>query len=212
MAVYKLKKKDMKKMFIKIKAWYENLPEKKKHIEFISALLTVPMLVTVILLNLNNLNGSKNTATTPTPITTTNPVIEIVVPSNATPTSEKINSPTPLKCKNKIGVVEISSPEDDELISKDPVNIEISYDDKGIYCPILWSYRIDEGKWSDFTDKSISLYNLISGRKKLEVKIKSVGSNEEIILKKSFYYEVNLTTPTPTVVVSPVSTGSATLN
>jgi len=44
--------------------WYKKLPEKKIYLEFLSALLTVPVLITVILLNIINLK--KNTQPTVT--------------------------------------------------------------------------------------------------------------------------------------------------
>ena len=37
---------------------YRALPDKKQYVEFFTALLTVPMLLTVIILNFNNLQGA----------------------------------------------------------------------------------------------------------------------------------------------------------
>lgn len=188
-------------IFNKIKTWYYNLPEKKRHVEFFSALLTVPMLVTVIMINLNNINNSKKT-TAPTP--TSPPVVQIVIPSTTTPSAKISPSVSPVACKNQVGPVSISSPDDNEVVTKDPVDIDIAYN-KGIYCDVVWSYRINGGNWSDYSSKSISLFNLTPGDKQLEVKIKSIGSTDEVLLRKTFLYQVNIPTSTVTPTQSTIS-------
>jgi hypothetical protein len=198
------------KIFNKIKTWYINLPEKKKYIEFFSALLTLPMLVTVIMINVNNLNNNKKSSIEPTLTATPEPTKQIIAVNNATPSAQPTVSPSPIACKNQIGSVEISSPDSDEVITKDPVTIDISYNDKGIYCPIVWSYRLDGNEWSEFSNKSISLYNLSPGNKKLEVKVKNINANNEVLLKKNFYYEVNSITPTTTPAEIPTATPTST--
>lgn len=55
----------------RITYWYKNLPDKKKYVELITALLSVPVMVTVILINLNNLQQNKESSTknnTATPV------------------------------------------------------------------------------------------------------------------------------------------------
>ena len=74
--------------------WYKNLPNKKTHIEFITAILTVPVMVTVILINLNNLNQSKETSKTIQTI----PIQVIItggVPATVIPTSVLTSTPAP---------------------------------------------------------------------------------------------------------------------
>jgi hypothetical protein len=201
----------------KFKNWYRDLPEKKKYLEFFTALLTVPMLVTVVLVNLNNLSLAKKAQQA---IPTTSPTIsEVVVTPTVDPNATIVeqrqltvtpvvtNTPNPTVqavCKKQLGPVNIISPDDNEVITKDPVNIDISYN-MDIYCAVVWSYRIDNGSWSEYTDKAISLFNLTPGDKLLEVKIKSIASGEETVLKKKFTYQVNLPTPTTTPTVSTAS-------
>ncbi len=177
----------------KIKAWYRDLPEKKRYIELITAILSIPVLVTVILLNLGNL--SKNNSGTKTNKEITPIKIEIktgdVSPTKIggdtqVPTILPV-SPSAYECKKTVGPVEISSPKQGETIINDPVCVLLDYK-KGEYCAYVWSYRINDSRWSEFTDKNICLYNLSSGEKKLEVKVKSIASGDEVILRREFVY------------------------
>lgn len=194
--------KDLVLNLEQIKKWYQNLPEKKKYIEFFSAILSLPVLITVIMLNLNNLNNINKKTDLPQP----SPTIPVVVVENKsptiqsqiTPTETPIVASTPEACKKEIGPIEIISPQENEIITSDPVDIDIVYN-KSVYCSVVWSYRIDGGNWSDYTDKSISLYNLTPGNKKLEVRVKSIASGDEIILRKSFTYQPVVSLPEPTI-------------
>lgn len=77
----------------RLKNWYRALPEKKAYLEFLAAFLTIPVLITVILLNINNLNSQKAAKNAiPTPATT---IINIIQPT-ATPSSVAVTAaPTP---------------------------------------------------------------------------------------------------------------------
>ena len=44
----------------KIKKWYRAMPDKKRYIEFITALLTIPVLLTVLITNLSNIRQNNN--------------------------------------------------------------------------------------------------------------------------------------------------------
>jgi len=180
----------------KIKKWYRALPDKKKYIEFFTAFLSVPVLITVILINLGNLNQSKNKQTTNNPATT--PIqIEIKTPTMGdqpkTPSPSQLSLtpsvvPTSSDCKKEVGPVSITSPSENEIITQNPVCIEISYK-VGEYCNVAWSYKINDSAWSSYTDKDICLYNLSNGTKNLKVKIKSIASTDEKILERNFIYD-----------------------
>ena len=43
----------------RIKSWYRALPDKKRYIEFVTALLTVPVLITVLISNFNSLKNNE---------------------------------------------------------------------------------------------------------------------------------------------------------
>lgn len=199
----------MKNFIEKIRNWYRKLPEKKIYFEVITAILSVPVMITVIILNLNNLNQNKKLPTntnqaTPVQIVITEKTQTPSSPSPTqaiTPTATPSPTLTPTECKKEIGPVEILSPQEGEIISKDSVCIKLST--KAEYCPVVWSYQVNNGNWSDFTDKGICLYNLTNGEKQLQIKIKSTVSNEEITLKRNFTYTGSTIAPSPTTDISP---------
>lgn len=169
----------------RFKKWYRDLPNKKTYLEFISALLTIPVLLTVIITNVNNLNKNNKPETSPKQESqATQPQVKEVIitsPQNPTTTQAPLNN----QCIKKVGPVSIVYPEENQTVTKDPVCIDISYKDDN-YCSVVWSYRINGGSWSDFDDNSICLYNLSSGQKKLELKVKSIASSDSTILTRNF--------------------------
>lgn len=181
-------------MFQKIKNWYKELPGNKRYFELLSAVLSIPVLVTVILLNLNNLDNmrSRSIEKEVSPTSTETP-----------PPSSSSSTVTPQECIKEIGPVEIITPSENEVIDKDPVCIDISHLNK--YCSAVWSYRINNGPWSDYTDKSVCIYSLSPGEKKLELRVKSLVSNEQIILKRNFTVSEPSVTPSPVPTVEPIS-------
>lgn len=177
----------------KVSEWYRDLPNKKQYVEFVTAILSVPVLVTVIISNVNNLrtkDAQENT--TPTPTT----VIKYVTSGAQDPEkSEKPTvtptptlSPTVGECKKEVGPVDISYPEEGGVVTENPVTVTISYH-PGEYCAVVWSYRINGGNWSPFDDKSIALYGMNRGEKKLELKVKSIASGAEKTLTRNFSYQ-----------------------
>lgn len=182
-------------IFDKTKNWYKDLPEKKKYVELLTAVLTVPVLVTVIIGNLNNLNNKNKEAQKEQ--TKVEKQTVYVIPTDkkeTTPTLSANVKGTSVECKKQVGPVEITNPDEGEMVMKNPVCIDISYK-TGEYCSVAWSYRINGGSWSDYTDKSVCLYNLPAGNKNLELKVKSIASDDEVVLKRNFIYQ-GLPTPT----------------
>lgn len=197
-------------MFERLTTWYKDLPEKKKYVELLTSLLTVPVLLTVILSNVNNLTAQKKESVQNQPVKeetlATNSAKKTIKPTpeeEVTPTPVISTDPLDSVCKKKVGPVEILNPQEGETINKDPLSIDISHD--STYCLTVWSYRINNSFWSEYNDKAIDLYNLSSGDKTLEVKVKSIASSDEVILKRSFVYKNVNDSLTP----SPISTASA---
>ena len=200
----------IEKIIQRIKRWYSVLPDKKKYFELVTAVLSVPMIVTVIIVNLNSINRSKQTTTA----TITSAPIQVVVEAPAsssgninppkddkqpkiTPTVAPTATPTSIACKQGVGEVEISSPQEDEVITSDNVCIIISTDSD--YCGVTWSYKLDNGDWSGFSNQNICLYNLSAGKKNLQVKIKSNVVDKTVTLARDFTYKTAITpTVTPT--------------
>lgn len=181
---------------------YKSLPDKKQYVEFFTTLLSVPVLLTVILLNVNNLRNTAKPTVTVAGATAPTPVKEIIyvnqpatnnaaLVSNTSgkKTETPVVTPTgiPDACDKSIGPVSIKNPIEDEVISDDPVSVVINYD-QGNHCAVVWAYKINGGRWSEYDDKSLALYNLPNGPVALEVKVKSIVSGEETLLSKNFTY------------------------
>jgi len=190
----------MKNILDRFVKWYKKLPEKKHYVEFITAVLSVPVMLTVIILNLNNLNQQKNPAQKQTTNEKTAPIQVIITGEVSASPSASIPSVTPESCIKEVGPVSILFPRENEIVTKDPVCITIATQSN--YCSITWSYRLDEGDWSDFTDKNICLHNLINGDKIIQLKIKSTVSNDELTLQRSFIYQGN-SEPTTDLKITP---------
>ncbi|MBI2033209.1 MAG: hypothetical protein HYT10_01970 [Candidatus Levybacteria bacterium] len=194
----------MKNLFHKAKRYLSGIHPKKSHVEFITALLSIPVLLTVILVNVNNLNA-KNKAEEEA----TSKKNEIIISLPPTIKEEKKDTP---QCKPDIGPIDISYPHETDTVSDNPLNIDINYTSEG-YCAVVWSYRINNGSWSDYDDKSIALYNMSSGDVKFELRVKSLISGKEKFLTRNFTYKSSIQpTPTPTITPTmsptPTPTGS----
>lgn len=203
----------MRNFLENIKTWYRGLPDKKRYIEFITALLTVPVLLTVLISNISNINNNKKSEEKNVPTVSVSPVEKIVtiteriIEKEASSTPTFTPTPTTAKeCKKEVGPVKISSPVEGQLMNNNPVCISISYQ-VGEYCSVNWSYRLDEGDWSDFTDKEICLFNMDPGPKSLELRVRSTQSDDEVSLIRNFYYKTK-DTPTPTPTPTPDAASS----
>src|SRR3990167_1481464 len=185
-------------MFNNLKSGFNSLSNKKPLVELIVALLTIPVLVTVILLNFTNLNGKNNDSTNSgsTPV-----VIEKDANSNGDVSEAPGNNPTvvtpnPEICKDQVGPVSIASPGEGTTASDNPANFIIKYQDSA-YCSVVWSYRINNGTWSEFGSNSPAVYNLPSGPVKFELRVQSTVSNDQELLTRNFIYENPQASPSP---------------
>lgn len=178
--------KSLKKFFRS----YKSIPQKKQYLEFITALLSIPFLITVIILNFNTLNNLKKAQMSPTPVPEK---IYITVPGGGVvqvttaPVAQEEATPDNESCIKELGAIDISSPREGEVVTDNPVTVSISYDDND-YCEAVWAYRINNGRWSDYDNRSIALYNLSQGNIKLELRAKSVASKDEETLTRNFIY------------------------
>lgn len=188
----------------KFRDWYHGLPDKKRYLEFITALLTIPVLLTVIISNVRNINQNQKQPT-PTPSGPATPQVTVLPIEIRNPTGIQTgSSPSPTgktvePCLKEIGPVEIKSPREGESVTGDPVCIEIK-PAGGDYCASVWSYRINNSPWSEYTDRSICLYNQTGGEKTLEVRFKSIVTGAEQVIRRVF--NIVPSNPTP-------ATGSA---
>ncbi|OGG04907.1 hypothetical protein A2Z33_06430 [Candidatus Gottesmanbacteria bacterium RBG_16_52_11] len=186
-------------MIAKLKNLYRGLPERKPYLEFITAFLTIPVLLTVFIANVRSLRTTS--ADMPVPSPTAAPEITVLpvqiksqpdsgwspVAANPTVKTEE--------CIREVGPVEIVSPAEGETVEGDRVDIDISYS-QGDYCSAVWSYRISGSSWSEYGDKSISLLGISTGPKTLDLRIKSLASGNIVYLTRNFTVAGSVT-PTP---------------
>ncbi len=188
-------------IFQRILLSYRNLPAKKQYIEFFTAVLTIPVLLTVIILNVSNLKTKPESAQRQ-PETK---AVVITVPSTQQDSDTQSPSPLPTskeECKKEVGPIEIVEPKEGETTSENPVVITISKPEDG-YCALVWSYRINNGRWSDYDDKSIALYNPPDGEITLNLRVKNVASGQEKQLSRTFTFLGPTHTPTPPLSITP---------
>lgn len=193
----------MQKKLSKVLKTVKKAAPKKHYLEFVTAALSIPVLLTVILLNLNSLNTNKDAKkdTTPTPQTV---IIKEQVPAGNSNNSETTPTPTSATCKKEVGPVNIAYPKEGAVITDNPVNFIIRYTDNG-YCSVVWSYRINGGSWSEYSSNSPSVYNLPNGAVKFELRIQSTVSNDQDQVERTFMYQGTSSTPTITPTVTPSS-------
>ena len=197
----------------KIRNWFIKLPDKKRYFELITAFLSIPVLLSVIFVNYFSIQERRNEEDkypSPTPAVIT--IIERQETPANEPTSKLTASPTPSQCESEIGPIEITSPKENETVSNNPLCFTIvRKNPNNKYCAVVWSQRINNSSWSDFTDREICIYNMDTGKKTLELKVKSIVSGAEKTLMRVFNYE-NATqiatptltnTPTPTITITP---------
>src|SRR3989344_8188082 len=122
-------------MLEKIRGWYRALPDKKRYLEFVTALLTIPVLLTVIYTNLVRIKDEK-TPEQISPSPTNTEKIIIVTQKEAV---EKENSPTPQStialsptieaaaCKKEVGPVKIASPKEEEVVQDNQICVNVDY-------------------------------------------------------------------------------------
>ncbi|MDA1316845.1 MAG: hypothetical protein O3B87_02355 [bacterium] len=189
-----------------IRNWFKDLPKKKKYIEVITASLSIPVLLSVVLVNYLSIQD-KRSDTTPTPTQTAGQTVITVVrdpdPTSPSPTASQgqiTQTPTNTKeCTREIGPIAILSPQEGSIVNSNPLTIDVDYN-QGEYCSVVWRYRINGASWSDFGDDDIVIYNLPSGQKSIELEVKSIVANVSKTVTRTFSYtniqEVPTATPT----------------
>lgn len=181
----------MRRKIVKLLRSIQKAPERKHYLEFITAALSIPVLLTVILLNLNNLNSQKkDSPAIPTPQTK-----EIIIRDNSGDKNTPKPTDTPT-CKKGVGTVTISYPKEGAAITDNPVNFIILHDEA--YCSVVWSYRIQGGTWSEYSSNSPSVYNMASGQTMFELRVQSTVSQDQQMFTRNFNYQGAVTTATPT--------------
>jgi hypothetical protein len=194
----------IKKLPPTIKRAVKRLPDVKPHLDLIAAGLTIPVLVTAVLLNFGNLQTKltgQTLAPTPTsqiPRVIDNTASQVKITSMPS-TPQATNSAT---CQAGIGNISIASPLEGQNITNNPVCININYQ-SGNYCSVVWAYRVNGGPLSDYGNNSVCLYNLSPGKTIVELDVKSLVNTNTQTLIRTFTVVGAVTTPTPTDIPTP---------
>ncbi len=167
---------------------------RKIHLDLFVGILSIPVLITAIIINWSNLTKKQ---TTTIPVASPTPKV-IIVPQSPLPTKAS--------CIKLVGPIAITSPNEGQRVAANPVCITIDYSDP-TFCPVIWSYRINGGAWSDFNTSSPCLYNLPNEPVQFDLRVNSTVSSDARELTRNFVYTGSTTiatpTPTPTLQVSP---------
>jgi hypothetical protein len=70
---------------------------------------------------------------------------------------------------------------------------------------VQWSFKLDSGDWSSFTDKQFCFSNLSPGPHEVQVIVKSTSSQDQTLLDRNFNYKTSSAQPSP-------ASGSGSLN
>lgn len=169
-----------------IKKFIKKLQIRKNHLDWVAGALSIPVLLTVIILNLSNLNSQKKNSPTQAPAEKV-----IVVPQNNNQSTPGVE-PTNVFCKKEVGPISITNPKEGETVTDNPLYITIKYNASD-YCSVVWSYRINSSSWSEYNSNSPSLYNLPNGNVKFELRVQSTVSQDTDSLTRNFMYSVSPT-------------------
>jgi hypothetical protein len=161
--------------------------KKKPYFELATAFLSIPVLITVLLLNITSLKNINATPTpTPAPVRSGSGFFAAPIGTGHTiaPSTGAISQ---TGCKKALGPVSITSPNENDTVTDNPVTVNIQYDDS-TYCGAAWSYRINGSSWSGYDDRSVALYNLPRGQVAFELRVKSIVTADEKSLTRNFTY------------------------
>ena len=180
----------------------DRIYEKKPLVEFIVATLSIPSIILLLILNFNTLRNNNNNAK-PTPTPTPNENVSVpgsnpnffVQPVSRAPHPTQLPFSTQAPCNKSLGPVSITSPNEGDTVTNNPVEITISYDDTD-YCSAVWSYSINGGSWSDYNNSSVALYNLPDGPVQFQLRVKSLTSSDSTTLTRNFTYNGQSVVPT----------------
>ncbi len=197
-----------KKITKRFKKGIHYITDRKHYVDVIIALLSVPALVTALILNINSLQTKKASSTaTPTVVVQSSP--QVVVPTEAVRIVTQAASPLPTSgpsCTPGIGQLTIAYPQELQTVSDNPLCIELDYDAQN-NCQVVWRYRINGGSWTNYGNDSACMYSLPSGQNTFDLQVKSLSSQNMESYTRHFIYQGAVA---PTLTPAPVGSSSAT--
>ena len=186
---------------------------KKRHIEYISALLSIPVLLSVVALNLLSISNNKNKSVSvpsSAPVQAAPIIIERSSTSSAAPTAP---ATAQSGCIKKVSPISIDYPSENQTLSDNPLCFVIDYTDSD-YCSVAWSYKINNGSWSDYSTNAPCIYNPPEGNNTFHLRVQSiVDQSQQKALTRNFTYVSSVTIiPTPTATASPTPLDASSTN
>jgi hypothetical protein len=187
----------------------ERLYDKKPLIELVVAILSIPSLVLIVLLNYNTLrNSNKSPEPTVNPasnsaVPTSNTVMPnfFTAPLTRTPHPTEVQNASQAPCNKSLGPVTITYPSEGSTVNTNPAEVDISYDNS-TYCGAVWSYSVNGSNWSDYNNSSVALYNLSNGPVTFQLRVKSITSTDTTAVTRHFTYTGGATAAVPTTASS----------
>jgi|SRR5579872_3380328 len=194
----KEEKKSAKEVQKAKKRKIEKLYEKKPIIEFIVAVLSIPSILLLLLLNIKSLTSNSKATPTVTPgitsaVTGSNTIF-FSRPVTRETKSTLLPNATQAPCIEGLGPVSIGSPNEGDIVTTNPVEVDVSYDDSK-YCSAVWSYSVNGSSWSNYDNNSVALYNLPNGPIAFHLRVKSLTNSDSTSLTRNFTYEGQSTNP-----------------
>lgn len=185
----------MKGLLNRLRERYQVIPEKKRWFDVITAALTIPVLLTVIISNILSIQskrGDGNQVAASTPTNSQQP-INIHVDAPASSTSASSQPSTSPMCQEGVPDIAIVFPQESQTVGGDPVCI-VHTGGSGNFCSLNWSYRVNNRDWTDTSNQPVCLYNMADGQVVFELRV--TGENGETkTVRRAFIYQNNASPP-----------------
>ena len=181
--------------------------DKKKLIDLTIGFLTIPSLITLLILNLNNLKQSKvdtgdKTANNQekTIIIQNQPTSSQSTDNNNSPKPSPIVFPSPGEnCNPNPDSIQIVYPKENQTVHDNPFCVTMKIDEDDNSCPLEWAYSVNHTPLSAWSSEPICFYDLKNGKVNLKIVVKNKKSGLTKDYEVNFLYQDESTaTPSAT--------------
>ncbi len=184
-----------------IRRLVQKLQLRKGWVDWVIALLTIPVLLTIVFSNILTIREKNNIPENSTPQASQQPINIVVENPTIKPSPQVSVTPSVPVCKDGLPTYEIVTPQENALVTGDPVCLVfVAQEDR--YCSVRWAFRVNNTNWSPFTSQPVCLYNMKSGPVTVEVKFRAENDDEQIYTRKFTYQDGLSVTPSPTPTTS----------
>lgn len=174
----------------------KKLKLQKMHLDYVAGVLSIPLLIMGLIVNFSNIS-KKNVPATASPTPQVIVVPEKNVSEKDTAPQKVVEQPVnPTSCKKTVGPITIDYPKEGDTVNDNPVCFTIDYPDDN-YCSVVWSYRVNNGSWSEYNKNAPCLYDLPTGQVSFQLRVTSTVSDDTKSLTRNFTYTGSTLTGTP---------------